>query len=330
MFSEPVSPRAYQFASLLKRLALFPRSLCLTYAQFQSPGTSLTYIGEGESLPYLREILEVGQLKEWRIAIWNLHKVIRQLLLSGTWLCVEIDRLLVPFVSGGEMASTYPWIRQRIYLGNNQYRERKRQIEDNFGRKVRKYRYSFRLVHGDGVVERFYSCLYLPHIKARFGTAANPRSESELKKFVKNGFLLQVLCEDQWIAGAVCTAGNREISARAFGHLPEGKYSLSLGGLSATYYYILRYAVEHNLDYVDLLRSRPNSADGVYCHKKRWGAVAEIDSWPHTAILFFSGQGVPVPEKLKTLLVWDGVEFKELRDSCSNSEVAEIAGQGGP
>ena len=326
MFSEPVGTRAYQCASLLKRLALLPRSLYLTYAQFQSSGMSLAYIGEGESLPYLREILEVSQLKEWRTAIWKLKRVIRQLPPAGTWLCVEIDRLLLPFVSGGEIASTYPWIRQRIYLGNSQYRERKRQIEDNFGRKVRKYKYSFRLVHEDGAVERFYSYLYLPHIKARFGTAANPRSESDLKEFVKNGFLLQVLCEDQWIAGAVCTVGNRRISARAFGHLPEEKYSMSLGGLSATYYYILRYAAEHNLDYVDLLRSRPNSADGVYCHKKRWGAVAEIDSWPHTAILFFSGQGVPVPEKLKTLLVWNGVEFKELRDSCSNSEVADQGG----
>ena len=313
MFSEPVGTRAYRYASLLKRLALLPRSLCLTHAQFQSSEMSLAYIGEGESLPYLREILEASQLKEWRIAIWNLKRVIRQLIPSDTWLCVEIDRLLVPFVSGGEIASTYPWIRQRIYLGNNQYRERKRQIEDTFGRKVRKYKYSFRLVHEDGAVERFYSRLYLPHIKARFGTAASPRSESELKQFVRNGFLLQVLCEDQWIAGAVCTAGNRKISARAFGHLPEGRYPLSLGGLSATYYYILQYAVEHNLDHVDLLRSRPNSADGVYCHKKRWGAVAEIDSWPHTAILFFSRQGLPVPENLKTLLVWDGAEFKELR-----------------
>jgi hypothetical protein len=98
----------------------------------------------------------------------------------------------------------------------------------------------------------------------------------------------------------------------AFGHLLEGKYSLRLGGLSAAYYYLFDYAARHSLACVDLLRSRPNSKDGVYCHKQRWGAIAEKDPWPHTAIRLFYPKEMPLPEPIKDLLAWNGHEFCQI------------------
>ena len=64
---------------------------------------------------------------------------------------------------------------------------------------------------------------------------------------------------------------------------------------------------------VDLLRSRPHAEDGVYQHKSRWGAVTEVDDWPHTLLCFFIPPQVEVPACLARLLVWQRDHFAELQ-----------------
>ena len=63
---------------------------------------------------------------------------------------------------------------------------------------------------------------------------------------------------------------------------------------------------------VDLLRSRPNTSDGVYEHKRRWGAKPVIDSWPHTALWIFLPKTEICP-LLKTQLIWKKDEFVEIQ-----------------
>ena len=316
IFSEPIGIHAYQLASILKRLVLLFRSLNLTYAQsgtIPSLGGRLAYIGDGESLPYIRETFATAEFEvlPQKIPIWRIGGVVRQMPAAGVWLCVEINRLLLPLMPG-DGSLTFPWLRQRVYLDSKEYKSRRRRIEDNFGRKVRKYRYCYRLAQDAESIKHFYERLYLPHIAARFGNACHARSLGELKRAARKGFLLQVLCDNRCIAGVVCSKGRNELSAKAFGHLPEEEYSLRLGGLSAAYYYLFEYAAKHSLACVDLMRSRPNTRDGVYCHKHRWGAIAEKDPWPHTAIRFFSPEGMPVPGPLETLLIWNGSTFREM------------------
>jgi hypothetical protein len=315
--SEPAGVHAYYWASILKRLALLPRSLHLAYAQsseLDSSGTRFVYLGDGESLPYFKGTFAPGkfELASPKIPLWRVRKMVREVPASGSWLCVEINRLL-PFTPC-ESILTFPWLRQRVYINSAAYKKRRRKIEDSFGRKVRKYQYSFRLVQDAEAVESFYEQLYLPHVSARFGDVVHARCLGELKRAAKKGFLGQVLCRSRWIAGVVCSVGRDELSARAFGHLPDDEYPLRLGGLSAAYYFVFQYAAQHTLACVDLMRSRPNAADGVYCHKQRWGAVTEKDIWPHTAIRLFPPREGSVPESLQRMLVWNGRIFMEMRE----------------
>jgi hypothetical protein len=104
----------------------------------------------------------------------------------------------------------------------------------------------------------------------------------------------------------------KEICTFAFGHLPGDQYDLHWGALSATYYFIFQWADEHSLEKVDLLRSRPNTGDGVFEHKRRWGARPMIDSWPHTALWIFVPKAETCPA-LKTQLIWDRNEFVEIK-----------------
>ena len=63
---------------------------------------------------------------------------------------------------------------------------------------------------------------------------------------------------------------------------------------------------------VDLLRSRPNTSDGVYEHKRRWGAKPVIDSWPHTALWIFIPKTEICP-RLKTQLIRKKDDFVEIQ-----------------
>jgi hypothetical protein len=314
--SEPIGIHTFRAASILKRLALLPRSLHLIFArsgQILPSGARFAYIGEGESFSYFKELLATSEfeLVSEKFPIARIGKAIREIPASGALLCLEINRLLLPFLPEKGIL-TFPWLRQRIYLDSAEYRERRRKIEDNYGRKVRKHHYRFRLVHDAGSVVHFYEFLYLPHVVARFGNACHARTLAELQKVVKSGFVLQVLRDNRWIAGVVCSVWKHEVSAIAFGHLPEEEYSLRLGGMSAVYYGLIEYARKNSFACVDLIRSRPNSRDGVYCHKHRWGAVAAKDDWPHTAIQLFPPKDLPVPAPFESLLIWDGQTFREM------------------
>jgi hypothetical protein len=237
---------------------------------------------------------------------------------AGTILCVEVNRLLGACVPG-KLLPSFPWVRQRVVLSSPEYEKRKKAINAVYGRKVRKFGYQFRMVTDTGLLNQFYTELYLPHISARFGEEQSARGLAELETAVKTGFVLQVLHNDVWVSGAVCRVRKKEISVLTFGHLPEDIFPLGRGALSAAYYCIISYAESTGLESVDLGRSRPHTADGVYWHKQRWGALPEKDHWPHTAIRLFLPEGCDLPESLEKLLVWNGGMFQEMRELRENA-----------
>jgi hypothetical protein len=320
---EPVNATAYKLAGLAKRFALLPRSFMLTSLEINGviPGKRFVYLGEGESLPYLRKLLSVSDddLSAARIPLWRLWNEFRRSSSPDTLLCLELNRLLRPMVPAGGLL-TYPWVRQRVYLNSREYGKYRWKIEKN-GRKTRERKYRFRLVNDYESVESFYEELYLPYISARFGDTVHLRSHGEFKRWVGSGFLLQVFHGDIWVSGVVCRLRKGELSALALGHLPEERYSLSFGALSAAYYFLFQYAAEHSLDCLDLLRSKPHGDDGVFRHKRNWGARAEIDLWPHTAIWFFLPDGMTVPPPLERILVWDGTSFAEMGRSSRRQDM---------
>ena len=316
-FNEPFSKPGYLLASMAKRFALLPRSFRLTCAELVtgSPACQIFYLGEGASLPYFREILtgSAAPSPVSRVPFWHLAATIRRLASPDTLLILELNRLLAPLVPAGSLV-TYPWLRQRVALDGPEYQRRRQGIEADFGRKVRKYRYQFRIVHDCAALKHFYETLYVPHTTARFGNVSHLRSRGEMQKWLASGFLLQVFQDDSWVSGAVVRADKEQLAILALGHLADEQYPLRYGALSAIYYYLFGYAAEQGLARVDLLRSRPHARDGVYRHKLRWGAVPHKDSWPHTAIRVFSPAGLVMPKELAGLLVWDGGRFAEIGD----------------
>lgn len=314
-FQEPTNSILYGLASLAKRIILLHRSFWLRQVEIEDPlsGKRLTYIGEGESLDYVRRTLFTNA-RETKIAalpIWFLPQKIKHLISSDAQVFVEINRTLKPLIPPGGLL-TFPWIRQKVSLNSVDHMERKRKIEASWGRKVRKFDYRCQMTSDKKMVQKFYEDLYLPYVTTKFENACHARALSELQTAARSGFLLQVFAQDLWVSGVVCRLEKDGICALAFGHLPGNRYDLRRGALSAAYYFIFKWAEEHSVQKVDLLRSRPNTSDGVYEHKRRWGAKPVIDSWPHTALWLFIPRGEICP-RLKTQLIWKRDEFVEIQ-----------------
>jgi hypothetical protein len=209
-----------------------------------------------------------------------------------------------------------PWIRQKIRLGSPDFLVRVRGIEGVYGRKARRLGLDYQLTQDRGALEEFYHEFYCPYIRFRFDRAAHLRSFRELKATMRSGFLLKVLHGRQWLAGAVCRLHGAEVLAVAFGLRGDYADLLRRGMLSAAYYFLVRWALDHSVRVVDLLRSRPHAEDGVFVHKRRFGATPGFDSWPHCGIWIFPARGRLPALGARGLLVWRGGRAVTLAKAC--------------
>lgn len=306
-------------AFFIKRVIFLYRSIRLHYFKFigtdpnEHSRVRLIYIGEGEGLRHL-ERLNFSKIEQKNVSILPLcciKQEISNLLSEDAVFFVEVNRLLNFLIPSGGFF-TFPWIRQKVFLKSKNYKERKKKINEVFARKTRKYGHSFILTRDRERVVRFYKELYAPYISKRFKDASSLRSIEEIQDIVKSGFLLQVFEKGIWISGAACRLKGTEVAAYAFGLRPDYKHYLKRGALSSAYFFLFKWAEDNSIQTIDLLRSRPHIDDGVYEHKRRWGAMTEIDEWPHTAIWIFIPNGLQIPSILRKQLVWHKNEFVEL------------------
>jgi len=314
-FKEPKNRILYGPASFAKRIILLHRSFWLRQVEIEDSlfGQRTIYIGEGESLDYVKKTFfpDAREKERTALPVFFLRQKIKHLISSNTQVFVEINRMLKPLIPPGGLL-TFPWIRQKVSLNSHDYMERKSKIEASLGRKVRKFDYRCQMTSDHKMVQQFFEELYLPYVTTRFQSACHARTLSEFQAATRSGFLLQVFAQDLWVSGVICRLEKDGICTLAFGHLPNNQYDLQRGALSAAYYFIFKWAEEHSVQKVDLLRSRANTSDGVYEHKRRWGAKPVMDSWPHTALWLFL-PSAEVGPLLKTQLIWSRGEFIEMQ-----------------
>lgn len=319
LFDEPSGGWLYGAASLAKRACLLPRSTRLRQVALEiasrpeRPPLRACYLGDGESVEYFTSLYrsEMNVEDIGAVPVWRLRGAVKELLSAGEVVLVEINRLIDSLVPEGGFL-TFPWIRQRVYFGDGVYAGRKGRIEASFGRRVRKYGYQQRVTKDPDAVIRFHHELYAPFIRSRYGEMSHLRTIEELQAAVRAGFLLQVFDGGIWVSGAVCRLRGNQLTTVSFGLLPEYQDRLRRGALSAAYYFLFAWAEENQVQVVDLLRCRPHACDGVYEHKRRWGAKPEVDSWPHNSIWLFVPAGCEVPWPVGQQLVWTGGEFTAL------------------
>jgi len=316
---EPDGPAALWVLSRVKRLALLARSFELKRVLVEGSANTgdsrhkVAYLGEGESLAWLKGAYfkRVDRQAVGRQSLLSLGEEVQRLAAGGAVVFVEVNRWL-DFLNPHGGWLTFPWLRQVVALSQVDRKKRKKSVEREVARKVRQQGFRCRVSSDRADLVRFHRELYVPYLSWRFGAQANPRGLGELKTALRSGFLLQVLDPEGWLAGSVCLRRSDRLIVLAFGLGPDYETNLARGAISALYYFLFRFAEEKSIDRVDLVRSRPQADDGVYWHKKRWGARPEKDAWPHTCLRVFLPPGGSPPPRLARLMIWTGQGFVEL------------------
>lgn len=317
LIGEPMHPGAALWASWLKRMALSPRSFLLREVILEgvlrdgSP-VRLAYLGEGESLRYLKRFCsEISSVEEnGGFPVWQLRRKAALLRACGYSVVAEVNRIFA-FLRPRDSFVSYPWVRQRVDLAGMAYRSRNRRLESKARRLIRRYDYRFELA-GVEALEHFYREFHLPYIQYRYGELTHLRSYRELERGVRSGFLLKVLVREEWVAGEVYRKRDDVLVFLATGCVPPYECRLRQGALSAAKYFSAGWARDHGIAVLDLLRSRPHAQDGLFRHKAQLGAEAFVDPWVHTALWLLLPDEQTAPPLFERLLVAQNGRLAEL------------------
>jgi hypothetical protein len=156
----------------------------------------------------------------------------------------------------------------------SRFSKKRRQITNEFPEKTG---LAYRMSNGLEEFDFFYHRMHVPHIKKRYGELSGIDSYDDMKKFFLKGLLLFVTKGDAAVAGALCLVEDGTLVFRRTGVLDGDETHIEGGAQTALYYFQLKYANEHNLRAVDTMKSAPFLNDGVYKHKRDWGATVLPD-----------------------------------------------------
>lgn len=196
---------------------------------------------------------------------------------------------------------------ERIFLGLYDYRTTDgiRQVIDTsgtwedvratFGKKKRQISNGFeeksglahRMSRDPADFDFFYHRMFVPHIRRRYGDLASIDPYREMKAFFERGLLVFVTRGDAPVAGALCLVEDGMLRFRRTGVLDGDEAHVEGGAQTALYYFQLRYAQATGLRAVDTMLSAPFLNDGVFRHKREWGAAVMPDEEAATWVYLF-------------------------------------------
>ena len=167
------------------------------------------------------------------------------------------------------------WDEIRGRFSNN-----KRRIANKF---ADRYGLAYRISNDLADFDLFYHRMFVPHIRKRFGDLADIESYEDMKAHFHRGHLVFITKGDTSVAGALSLVENGAIVFRRTGVLDGDESHVEGGAQTALYYFQLKYASDNHLKAVDTMLSDPFLNDGVYQHKREWGARvlpdAEATRW---------------------------------------------------
>jgi hypothetical protein len=230
-------------------------------------------------------------VKKWIIFIPSIKKIVRTSS-HGIDICVAVLPLSWEKELGKQCDfKTQEWVHQFLTLSSsadvsNERLDRKLR---EAGRKVKKEGFDYRISNDLRDFDIFYHDMYLPTAQKQFGTLSIVEPYEELKSVFLKGFLLFAMGNGSPVAGTLNFFQDKVLIGHRLGVLHGDQDYIKRGAQSAIYYFTIRFALERSSDMMDLLYSRPFLEDGVYRHKREWGAAVspydESKTWAYFFIL---------------------------------------------
>jgi hypothetical protein len=139
-------------------------------------------------------------------------------------------------------------------------------------RRIRKYRYEYRVSRSPQDVEEYHRSMYLPLIKRVHGDSALPMSLREMLGYVRrDGELLLTLRDGEWLAGMIVAYEGDRALARSIGVSGGSRELVKQGVIAAATMNTFRHVASMGYKVLHRGGSRPFLNDGLLTNKRRWG-----------------------------------------------------------
>lgn len=176
-----------------------------------------------------------------------------------------------------DLSGTWEEIRQR-------FSRRKRQYIANL---LPKRDFGYRTSHDLRDFDRFYHEMHVPHIRRKYGDLSELDSYEAMRHWFGEGTLLIVTLDGQDLAGALLVPRGGTLMYRRTGFVREGRPESESNLPALLYYFVIQFARSENFAMVDTMLTRCFLNDGVYRHKREWGAGVYPDDEAESWVYFF-------------------------------------------
>lgn len=235
---------------------------------------SIAYAGTEVNRNYLIKLAYDNSFNEkylGRVWLWKIFNVVREKSPNCSLMVIGANKLL------------WRWFRKRTYFnvpfwvssladtsGDTSLLWGGKDVK-NAIRKVRNNKLSFEITQDPSRFDDFYYEMYRPYAMATYGNQAIIYPYDHSKKEFKNGELLLIKKENQYIAGTILVYKKMQASGRLVG-VKDGNFDyVKEGAIDAIYYFVVRRFKEKGYKKIDLGLSRPFLKDGVLRYKRKWG-----------------------------------------------------------
>jgi len=241
----------------------------------RSDGTPvrILYIGESRNREYLRRMVFgdkgtqtfKGSVAKSRLHVaWRKHATDVDLVIIKTPQAVEalVDQAF--FVIPVWIDALHDIDKVPALLKNS--KELKKEL-----RRIRKHRFTYKVVSDPASFDHFYHHMYLPYILSRHGEAAMPITYEQMQKNVSRSELLLIMQNGEALGGVMLVYGEREVHSWKTG-IRNGDAALTKQSVAAaTYVFEAQYLSDKGLKLMNLGGTRTFLRDGQFSFKKKWG-----------------------------------------------------------
>lgn len=174
------------------------------------------------------------------------------------------------------------WIGGEVDLPSRVARQQNSKNSKEDLRRMRKNETTYEVTRDPEAFEDFYSNMYLPYIKNRYGNRAFSMSHDEMAGIYGHSDLFFVKVRGERVAGQILLYENDRVRAWSIGVKDGDSSYVKAGAIKALDYLLFQHLAERGYKALHMGASRPFLLDGVLRYKRRLG-LRVID---HTARYF--------------------------------------------
>lgn len=229
-----------------------------------------------------------------RIALWNLHDAVQHWLEDADLVVCHVSHLF-PGIAPAPIAFDNPVRVQQIVPLRSSLDEllKGRTIRKKINRYLRQD-YRGWLSNAQNDFDHFYHRMYLPSARRRFGTKCVVQPYTLLLSQFRSGSLLFLSLDGETVGGSLVHLQNGTWFDRYSGFLDGEPEMLQRGVSIILYWYSLKLAIERGAARANFIDSNAWCSDGVFEHKRSWGAVVHEDPHMFGKLLFRAKQLSPI------------------------------------